>query len=144
MAVSGSREFDVKATPAAVLDAVAAIDELPTWSGSVRAATVDTRYDDGRPLRVTQKVGAAGFIDEQITDYSWDGDSKVSWKLIKSGQQSVQNASYTLTPKAGGTHVLFALEIDVKIPLPGFVLKRVLKGALETGSKDFTKYVESR
>ena len=144
MSVSGQREFDIKAEPAAVLDAVAAIEELPSWSSSVKSVTVESRYSDGRPLRVLQKVGAAGMTDEQITDYTWDGNRKVSWKLIESGQQSKQDASYTLIPTDSGTHVVFDLEIDVKIPLPGFVLKRILKGALESGSKDFKNYVEGR
>ncbi|KAA0023311.1 SRPBCC family protein [Antrihabitans cavernicola] len=143
MSVSGSTEFDIKATPAQVLDAVAAIEELPTWSGSHKSAVVETRHDDGRPFRTRQKVGAAGITDEQVTDYSWE-PNKVSWQLMESGQQSLQIASYTLTPTKSGTHVVLDLEIDVKIPMPGFVLKRILKGALNSGSKDFTKYVESR
>lgn len=143
MSVSGTKEFDIKATPEQVLDAVAAIEELPSWSGSHKSAEVETRHDDGRPLRTRQRVGAAGITDEQVSDYTWE-PNRVSWRLIESGQQSLQVASYTLTPTAAGTHVRFDLEIDVKIPMPGFVLKRILKGALESGSKDFTKYVESR
>ena len=89
-------------------------------------------------------MSAAGFSDEEVTDYSWDGLSSVTWTLATSSVQSKQIGTYTLAPTDGGTHIRFDLEIDVKIPMPGFVLRRVLKGALDTGSKGFKKYVESR
>ncbi|TSD96089.1 SRPBCC family protein [Skermania sp. ID1734] len=144
MAVSGSKEFDVKATPAEVMAVVAAVEELPNRSKAHRSAEAETRYDDGRPKRVRAKVSTAGFSDEEVTDYTWDDDHKVTWTLVSSGVQSKQVGSYTLTPTDNGTHVLFELEIDVKVPMPGFLLKKVLGGALTSGSKDFAKYVENR
>ena len=67
----------------------------------------------------------------------------VSWWGRRS-VQSTQVGTYTLTPTDSGTHIRLDLEIGVKVPMPGFILKRVLKGALDTGSKGFKKYVESR
>ena len=96
------------------------------------------------PKRVRAKVSAAGFSDEEVTDYSWDGLRSVTWTLASSSVQSEQVGTYTLTPTDDGTHIKLDLEIGVKIPMPGFVLKRVLKSALDTGSKGFKQYVESR
>ncbi len=117
-------------------------------SRSVRARTslptVESRHDDGRPKRVRAKVAAAGFTDEEVTDYTWDEPHSVTWTLAESSVQSKQVATYTLTPTDTGTHVKLDLEIGVKVPMPGFVLKRVLKSALDTGSKNFKAYVEGR
>ena len=144
MAVSGSTEFDVAATPEQVMDAVAAIEELPQRSSAHKSAEVESRHPDGRPHRVRAKVSAAGLQDEEVTDYTWDGLDSVTWTMVESSVQSKQVATYTLTPTDAGTHITLDLEIGVKVQLPGFVLKRVLKSALDTGSKDFKKYVESR
>ncbi|AXT84325.1 cyclase [Aeromicrobium sp. A1-2] len=144
MAVSGSTEFDVSASPEEVMDAVAAIEDLPQRSGPHQSAEVESRHEDGRPHRVRAKVSAAGFKDEEVTDYAWDGLESVTWTLAESAVQSTQVGTYTLTPTASGTHITLDLEIGVKVPMPGFVLKRVLKTALDTGSKDFKKYLESR
>ncbi len=144
MSVSGTTEFDVNATPEQVMDAVAAIEELPQRSSAHQSAEVESRHGDGRPKRVRAKVSAAGFKDEEVTDYEWDGLDSVTWTLAESSVQSMQVATYTLTPTDSGTHIVLDLEIGVKIPMPGFVLKRVLKSALDSGSKDFKKYVESR
>jgi len=144
MAVSGTTEFDVDATPEQVFDAVAAIEDLPQRSSAHKSATVESRHDDGRPQRVRAKVSAAGFTDEEVTDYTWDEPRSVTWTLVESSVQSKQVATYTLTPTAAGTHVRLDLEIGVKVPMPGFVLKRVLKSALDTGSTSFKAYVEGR
>ena len=144
MAVSGSTEFDVHASPEQVMDAVAAIEDLPKRSGSHQSAEVESRHADGRPNRVRAKVSAAGFNDEEVTDYTWDEPRSVTWTLVESSFQSEQVGTYTVTPTGAGTHVRLDLELDVKVPLPGFILKRVLKGALDTGSKGFKKYVEGR
>ena len=144
MAVSGSTEFDVAATPEEVLDAVAAVEDLPDRSSAHQSAEVETRHPDGRPHRVRAEVSAAGFNDTEVTDYTWNEPTSVGWTLVESSFQSRQDGTYTLTPTGDGTHVRLDLEIDVKVPLPGFVLKRVLKSALDTGSKGFKKYVESR
>lgn len=126
------------------MDAVAAVEDLPKRSPSHKSAAVETHHEDGRPNRVRAKVSAAGFSDEEVTDYSWDGLRSVTWTLAESSVQSEQVGTYTLTPTDTGTHIRLDLEIGVKVPMPGFVLKRVLKSALDTGSKGFKKYVESR
>lgn len=144
MAVSGTTEFDVAATPEQVMDAAAAVEDLPQRSPSHKSAVVESRHPDGRPLRVRAKVSAAGFSDEEVTDYTWNGLDSVTWTLVESSVQSEQVGTYTLTPSASGTHIRLDLTVGVKIPMPGFVLKKVLKGALDTGSSGFKKYLESR
>ena len=126
------------------MDAVAAVEDLPQRSPSHKSAEVESRHDDGLPNRVRAQVSAAGFSDEEVTDYTWDGLKSVTWTLVDSSVQSEQVGTYTLTPTDSGTHIKLDLEVGVKIPMPGFVLRRVLKGALDTGSKGFKKYVESR
>ena len=126
------------------MDAVAAVEDLPERSSAHKSAEVESRHADGRPNRVRADVSAAGFNDTEVTDYTWDEPHTVSWTLAESSFQSEQNGTYTLTATDSGTHVKLDLEIDVKVPLPGFILKRVLKGALDTGSKGLKKYVESR
>lgn len=143
VAVKGSSDVVIDASPEEVLDAIAAVEDLPKRSGSHQSAEVESRHPAGRPNRVRAKVSAAGFSDEEVTDYTWDEPHSVSWTLVESSFQSTQNGTYTLTPAGEGTKLTLALEIDVKIPLPGIIVKRILKGALDTGTKGMKKYVES-
>lgn len=144
MAVSGAKEFQVEAAPADVMAAIAAVDRLPEWSSAHKKVIVESTHADGRPCRVRMTVSIMGINDEQVVDYSWDGDTGMSWTLVESTQQNSQDGSYTLTPKGGGTLVKFALTVDPKIPLPGFLLKKAQKMALETASQGLTKFVDGK
>ncbi|MFF1554018.1 SRPBCC family protein [Rhodococcus erythropolis] len=143
MAVSGVKEFEIKADPATVMQAVAAVDRLPEWSSAHKKITIESTHDDGRPHRVRMAVSILGINDEQVVNYTFEGDEKVTWTLVESGQQNQQDGSYVLTPTDSGTKVTFELTIDPKIPLPGFLVKKAQKTALETASKGLTKFVEN-
>ena len=46
---------------------------------------------------------------------------------------------YTLTETPKGTHVQFDLEIDLKVKLPGLLVKQGQKTAVDTAKKGLTK-----
>ena len=140
MAVTDSREVVIEATPEEILDVIADVRSAPTWSPQYQSAEVLDTYDDGRPKRVKMKIKAAGLTDEQEVEYSWT-DTSVSWTLIKAGQLKSQDATYTLTPQGDKTKVRFDLKVDPSVPIPGFLLKRTLKGAMETATDGLRKQV---
>lgn len=140
MAVSDSREVVIEASPSEILDVIADVESTPDWSSQYQSAEILETYDDGRPRRVRMKVKSAGITDEQEIEYTWS-DDRVSWTLIKAGQLKAQDASYTLTPDKKGTKLRFDISVDLSVPLPGFVLKRAMKGAMETATDGLRKQV---
>ena len=140
MATTDSREVVIEATPEEILDVIADVEATPTWSPQYQSAEVLEAYDNGRPKRVKMKIKTAGISDEQIVEYTWSGDV-VSWTLVSAGQLKAQDASYTLTPDGDKTKVKFDITVDLSIPLPGFVLKRAMKGGVETATEGLRKQV---
>ncbi len=140
MAAKDSREVLIEATPKEILDVLADVPNAPTWSPQYQSAEVLDTHDDGRPRRVKMKVKAAGLTDDLEVEYSWT-DVSVGWSLVKSSQLKSQDARYTLTPAGDKTKVRFDLDVDPAIPLPGFLLKRTLKGAMETATDGLRKQV---
>jgi ribosome-associated toxin RatA of RatAB toxin-antitoxin module len=140
MATSDSREVVIEASPEEILDVIADVESTPTWSPQYQSSEVLEAYDNGRPKRVKMKIKTAGISDEQVVEYTWSGDV-VSWTLISAGQLKSQEASYTLTPEGDKTKVRFDITIDLSIPLPGFVLKRAMKGGVETATEGLRKQV---
>jgi len=133
MATSASREVVIEASPEEILDVIADVEETPTWSPQYQSAEVLDAYDNGRPRRVKMKIKTAGISDEQVVEYTWAG-GVVSWTLVSAGQLKAQDASYTLTPEGDKTRVKFDISVDLAIPLPGFVLKRAMKGGVESAT----------
>ncbi|AIY45133.1 SRPBCC family protein [Mycolicibacterium fortuitum] len=140
MATSDSREVVIEATPQEILDVVADVEATPTWSPQYQRAEILQSYDDGRPKQVKMTVKAAGLTDEQVIEYTWS-ENKVSWTLVSAGQLKAQDASYTLTPDGDKTKVRFDITIDLSVPLPGFILKRTMKGGVETATEGLRKQV---
>ena len=86
------------------------------------------------------KIKTAGITDEQVVEYTW-ADDNVSWTLVSAGQLKSQDASYTLTPDGDKTKVRFDITVDLSVPLPGFILKRAMKGGVETATEGLRKQV---
>ncbi|MDV2475831.1 SRPBCC family protein [Rhodococcus zopfii] len=141
MAVSSSHTSEIKASPEQVMAAIAAVDRLPEWSSAHKSVTIESTHPDGLPHRVRMTVSIIGITDEQVVDYQWNGTESMSWTLVESSQQRQQDGAYALVSTAVGTSVEFSLTIDPKIPLPGFLVKKAQKMAVETASKGLAAFV---
>ena len=140
MATSDSREVVIEASPDEILDVIADVEATPTWSPQYQSCEVIDAYDDGRPKQVKMKIKTAGITDEQVVEYTWT-ENKATWTLISAGALKAQDASYTLTPDGDKTKVKFEITVDLSVPLPGFILKRALKGGTETATDGLRKQV---
>ena len=141
MATSDSREVVIDATPQEILDVIADVESTPTWSPQYQRSEILESYPDGRPKQAKMTIKAAGLTDEQVIEYTWS-DTGVTWTLVSSGQLKAQDAGYTLTPEGAKTRVRFDMAIDLSVPLPGFLLKRTLKGGMETATDGLRKQVQ--
>jgi len=75
-----------------------------------------------------------------VLDYTVYDDG-VGWTLVSSKQQRAQTGRYTLTPDGDSTRVRFELMVDPTVPVPGFVLKRMMRGAMESATDGLRKQV---
>jgi ribosome-associated toxin RatA of RatAB toxin-antitoxin module len=142
MAIKESREVVIEASPEEILDVIADLGSLPEWSSAHQSSEVVETRADGRPSVAKMKVKAAGITDEQVVAYTW-GDNTVSWTLVSATQQRAQDATYTLTPEGKNTRVKFDITIDPLVPLPGFLIKRTIKGVIDTSTEGLRKRVLS-
>ncbi|MBM7368024.1 SRPBCC family protein [Gordonia hydrophobica] len=143
MAVSASTEFDLNAPASLVMEVLLDVESLPEWSGPHKSAKILTEDDQGRPARVELAVSAVGMTDNQTLDYTWT-DNSCAWNLVESDQLSEQSGIYTLTDNGDSTHVKFELSVDLKIKLPGLIVKRAQKIAVDTAKKGLTDEVKRR
>jgi hypothetical protein len=140
--VSVHGEVDIRASTAQVLDVLADLPAYPAWSSVHKHAVVDETGTDGRPRRATMTVNAAGLADEQVLDYEWTPHG-LTWSLVRSGQQRDQHGRYTVTERRGHAHVRYDLDIQPAIPVPGFVVRRVMSKAVTAATEGLRDRVES-
>jgi hypothetical protein len=118
------------AAPEKILDTLADIEEVPSWSTVHRHAEVLDRYPDGRPHHVKATVKIMGVTDKELLEYHW-GRDWVVWDASDTFQQRGQHGEYNLTREGDQTRVRFDIIVDLAAPIPEFLIKRAKKIVLE-------------
>jgi hypothetical protein len=141
MAVRASREVVFEAPPEAILDALADIDEVPTWSSVHKHAEVVDRHPDGKPRHVKATFKIMGITDKEVLEYNW-GPRWMVWDAKDTFQQRGQHVEYNLTPEGEDkTRVRFDIILDLGAPIPEFLIKRAKKIVLEVATESLRKQV---
>jgi ribosome-associated toxin RatA of RatAB toxin-antitoxin module len=142
MADQSTQSIVVDAPAADVMAVIADFPSYPEWVASAKKVEVLETGPDGRAQRVHFVLDAGAVKDDYVLDYTWEGDRKVSWSLVKGRMQKRQEGSYTLTERDGATEVLYAITIDLSIPMLGMIKRKAEKVILDTALKELKKRVE--
>lgn len=141
MAVQASREVVFEAPKEVIMDALADIDAVPTWSPVHKHAEVLDRHPDGRPHHVKATFKIMGVTDKELLEYHW-GDDWVVWDAKATMQQRGQHGEYNLTPVGEDrTRVRFDIIIDLAAPIPEFLLRRAKKMVLDVATENLRRRV---
>ncbi|AFM19146.1 Polyketide cyclase / dehydrase and lipid transport [Mycolicibacterium chubuense NBB4] len=141
MAVRASSETVIEAPPEAILDALADIESVTSWSSLHKDAEVLDRHPDGRPHHVKATVKIMGINDKELLEYHW-GDDWVVWDAERTSRQRCQHGEYNLTPVGEQrTRVRFDLILDLAAPYPGFLVKRAKKMVLDVALENLRQRV---
>ncbi|KUI15763.1 cyclase [Mycolicibacterium acapulense] len=141
MAVQASREVVFEAPKDVIMDALADIDAVPTWSPVHKRAEVLDRHPDGRPHHVKATFKIMGVTDKELLEYHW-GDDWVVWDAKATMQQRGQHGEYNLTPIGDDrTRVRFDIIIDLAAPIPEFLLRRAKKMVLDVATENLRRRV---
>jgi ribosome-associated toxin RatA of RatAB toxin-antitoxin module len=133
----------IEATPAQVMAVIADFAAYPQWTGEVKEIEVVREGAGGRAEEVRFLLDAGAIKDEHILAYTWDGDRKASWTLVKSQMLKSLDGSYTLTPAGDKTEVTYQLAVDVKIPMLGMIKRKAEKVIIDRALAGLKKRVES-
>jgi ribosome-associated toxin RatA of RatAB toxin-antitoxin module len=134
----------ISAEPAAVMSVIADFDAYPEWAKGVKSADVLSTDGDGRAQEVAFVLDAAPIRDEYTLSYDWDGDSKVTWSLVKAKMLKSMEGAYILQPKGDQTEVVYQLAVDLSIPMIGMLKRKGEKVVIDTALKGLKKRVESQ
>lgn len=144
MTVRASREVVFDAPPEAILDALADIEDVPSWSPLHKHTEVLDRHPDGRPHHVKATFRIMGITDKELLEYHW-GDDWVVWDANETGQQRGQHAEYNLTPEVDGkTRVRFDIILDLATPVPRFLIRRGKQMVLDIATESLRRRVMAR
>ncbi len=102
------------------------IERYPVWAHDVKEVIVAERDEDGRSTTVEFRTSALGRSTHYTLAYQYDHAPRVlAWTMLKGDiQRSIEGTFTFQSDGAGGTEVRYDLEIELVVPLPGFVKRR--------------------
>jgi ribosome-associated toxin RatA of RatAB toxin-antitoxin module len=142
MADQSTQSIVVDAPPSDVMAVIADFPSYPEWVAAAKQVEVVEDGDDGRARQVHFVLDAGAVKDDYVLEYTWDGDRKVSWTLVKGQMQKRNDGSYTLEEQDGRTEVTYSITIDLSIPMLGMIKRKAEKVILDTALKELKKRVE--
>ena len=142
MADQSTQSIVVDAPAADVMAVIADFPAYPQWVAAAKKVEVVEDGENGRAKRVHFVLDAGAVKDDYVLAYTWDGDRKVSWTLVKGQMQKRQDGSYTLVETDGKTEVTYSITIDLSIPMLGMIKRKAEKVILDTALKELKKRVE--
>jgi ribosome-associated toxin RatA of RatAB toxin-antitoxin module len=142
MADQSTQSIVIEAPPAAIMAVIGDFAAYPQWVGSVKSAEVLSTGADGRAEQVRFVLDAGPVKDEYVLAYTWTGDERVDWRLVRAQMQKSQQGSYVLVPRGSSTEVTYQLAVDLMIPMLGMLKRKAERVIMDTALKELKKRVE--
>jgi uncharacterized protein YndB with AHSA1/START domain len=125
MAETATDTITIAAPPERVWAIAIDLERYPRWAHDVKDVVITARDDEGRPTEVEFRTSALGRSTHYTLRYDYsDAPNTLAWTMVKGDIQRSIEGAYRFSPIDGGTEVHYDLEIELVVPLPGFVKRR--------------------
>lgn len=131
MALKEWREVVIDASPETIMNVLADLEALPSWSAVHKRVEVIDTYPDGNPHHVNMTVEVFGLIDEQVLECHWGRDWMV-WDAISSTREAAHHVEWTLEREVDQTKVRFDMTLEPLLPIPAFIINRRSRNIVAT------------
>ena len=145
MAEQATERMVVTATPERCFAVSSDIGAYPQWAADIKEVTVHDRDEEGRPQLVTFRAAAFGRSTSYTLAYDYSqAPTVLSWVQTRGDITSKLDGQYVFEPSSsGGTEVTYHLEVEMKVPLPGFIKMRAQSRIMAIALRELRARVES-
>jgi uncharacterized membrane protein len=119
-------------------------ESYPDWAKDVKEAVVRERNAEGQATLVEYRASALGRSTHYTLQYDLSElPARLSWHLQEGDIMRALNGAYSFVEIDGATQVFYELELDLVVPLPGFVKRRAEARILIEAVKELKARAES-
>ena len=138
MAEQATERMVVSATPARCFEVSSDIAAYPQWAADIKEVTIEATDAQGRPELVTFRAAAFGRSTSYTLAYDYSKAPEVlAWVQTRGDITSKLDGRYVFAPSGdGGTEVTYHLEVEMKVPLPGFIKMRAQSRIMSIASRE--------
>lgn len=142
---STAQRMTIAATPERCFAVVTDFERYPEWVADVKEVHVLEHDAQGRGTVVSFRAGAFGRSTNYVLAYDFSGaPNAISWAQQDGDLTSRLDGSYEFRPTDdGATEVRYELAVELRVPIPGFVKRRVEANILHAAVRDLKTRVEA-
>ena len=137
----------IKASPQKCFDMVSDVEKLSEWTTDIKEVKVLVRDDDGRPGDVLFRAAAMGRSTKYTLRYSYGSNPlRISWRVVESDLIQRMNGDYefhSVGTSGEETEVIYDLDVDLLVRLPGFVKRRAESKIVHAAVDDLKERLEA-
>ncbi len=139
-----TQKTTIAASRSDILDVLRDFPRYPEWARDLKAVEVLDTDAEGRGREVRFRAAAMGRSTSYTLRYEHQGQERLSWKLIAGDLTRKLDGYYELAPTIdGATDVTYQLEVELILPLPGFVKRRTQAKIMHTALRELKARVEA-
>ena len=144
MAEHTTQRLRIKATPAQCFAVVSDFAHYPEWAPDIKVVTVEETDAQGRPSLVTFRAAAFGRSTTVTLGYDYaDAPRRLAWLQSRGDITSRYDGAYEFEELDDGeTEVTYHLEVELRVPIPGFVKRRAESRIVGTVLRELKAKVE--
>jgi len=145
VAEEATERITVAGTPERCFEVADDIERYPEWIAEIKAVTVHERDDQGRPSLVSFRAAAFGRSTSYTLSYDHrEAPNALAWRLTKGDITTRLDGRYDFVPIGDGrTEVNYHLEVEFRVPIPGFIKMRAQSRIMATALRELRARVES-
>ena len=145
MSEQATEHTTVSAPPERCYAVVTDIERYPQWAADIKQDTVELRDGEGRPVACTFRAAAFGRSTSYTLEYDYSGAPHVlSWRQTRGDITTKLDGRYVFEPaEGGGTYVTYHLEVELRVPIPGFIKLRAASRIISTALRELKVRAES-
>jgi ribosome-associated toxin RatA of RatAB toxin-antitoxin module len=138
-----TESISVAASPATLFAVATDFAAYPAWVADLKSVTVLSRDDAERGLEVEFRAAAFGRSSTYVLRYDYaHAPAALSWSQVSSDLTNRLDGQYRFEAEGSGTKVHYALEVDLSVPIPGFIKSRAAQRIMSQALRELKARAE--
>jgi ribosome-associated toxin RatA of RatAB toxin-antitoxin module len=143
VAETAHERIQIAADPQRCYEVATDFERYPDWAKDIKEVQILERDDQGRGAKVEYRAAAMGKSTRYVLAYDFsEAPAAFTWEVVESDMLRQLDGRYGFEADDGGTRVTYDLTADPKVPLPGFIKRRVASTIIGTALKELKREVE--
>ncbi|MDT0550723.1 SRPBCC family protein, partial [Streptomyces lonegramiae] len=127
-----SKTVEVDAPADKIMAIVGDFEAYPQWNPEIKGCWILARYDDGRPSQLRLDVEIQGQSGIFINAVYYPAENQIFTVLQQGDHFTKQEQRFSVVPLGPDSTLLQVdLEVEVKLPIPAMMVKKLIGDTLD-------------